>query len=55
MEVVEPSDDIIPEVAEEEQEPESDCDDSSCQDCKKKRQVALLDKLPHVVGSGKDY
>ena len=51
VEVAERPEDSIPEVPDEEQE--TDCDDESCHECKKKRQVALLDKLPHVVGTGK--
>ena len=30
-----------------------DCDQDACHDCKQKRHVALLDKLPHKVGSGR--
>lgn len=50
MEAIQSSDDVIPEATEEEQN--EDCDDHSCHDCKKKRQIALLDKLPHAVGTG---
>lgn len=49
----ESSDDVIQEESDERQE--SDCDDESCHDCKKKRHLALLDKLPHAVGSGMSY
>lgn len=28
------------------------CQEEGCRDCKKKLQVALLDTLPHPVGSG---
>lgn len=40
-------------TSEEEEEEEEACEEHNCYDCKKKRQTALVDKLPHQVGSGK--
>ncbi|XP_053384581.1 patatin-like phospholipase domain-containing protein 2 [Mercenaria mercenaria] len=37
------------------EEDEEACGEGDCYDCKKKRQIALLDKLPHKVGSGKNW
>ena len=40
---------------EEEEDIEVLHEEHNCYDCKKKRQIALLDKLPHKVGSGKGW
>ncbi|WAR03168.1 PLPL2-like protein [Mya arenaria] len=53
-----PVEDVEPEVVGAEgrtshvgEEEEGGCDEHTCHDCKNKRQVALVDKLPHKVGS----